>query len=50
MSLTGDLAGNEEFSKIAVINCFVQLSKKPQLSVGGVLLGNFIDKSRKSTV
>ena len=34
-----DLARNEEFSKIAVINFFLQFSKKMQLSVGGGLCG-----------
>ena len=32
---TSVLARNEEFSKIAVINFFLQFSKKKQLSVGG---------------
>ena len=43
-----DLARNEEFSKIAVINIFFTVLKtKTQLSVGGgVLRGKFRDKSR----
>ena len=31
----GPIARNEEFSEIAVINIFLQFSKKTQLSVGG---------------
>ena len=31
----GPIARNEEFSEIAVINIFLQFSKKNQLSVGG---------------
>ena len=44
-----DLARNEEFSEIAVINIFFTVLKtKTQLSVGGggVLRGKFRDKSR----
>ena len=46
--ITRDLARNEEFSEIAVINIFFTvLKKKTQLSVGGrVLRGKFRDKSR----
>ena len=44
------LARNEEFSKIAVINFFLVLKKKIQLSVGGILRGKFRDIPRKSTV
>ena len=47
---TRDLARNEEFSEIAVINIFFTVLKtKTQLSVGvggGVLRGKFRDKSR----
>ena len=51
ISLPGrDLARNEEFSEIAVINIFFTVLKtKTQLSVGGgggVLRGKFRDKSR----
>ena len=43
-----DLARNEEFSEIAVINIFLQFSKKKTsyLWGGGVLRGKFRDKSR----
>ena len=43
-----DLARNEEFSEIAVINIFFTVLKtKIQLSVGGgVMRGKFRDKSR----
>ena len=46
--LNRDLARNEEFSEIAVINIFFTVLKtKTQLSVGGgVLRGKFRDKSR----
>ena len=46
--ITRDLARNEEFSEIAVINIFFTVLKtKTQLSVGGgVLRGKFRDKSR----
>ena len=43
-----DLARNEDFSEIAVINIFFKVLKiKTQLYVGGgVLRGKFRDKSR----
>ena len=43
-----DLARNEEFSEIAVINIFLQFSKQKHsyLLGGGVLQGKFRDKSR----
>ena len=43
-----DLARNEEFSEIAVINIFLQFSKQKHsyLLGGGVLRGKFRDKSR----
>ena len=42
-----DLARNEEFSEIAVINIFFTvLKKKPSYLWGGVLRGKFRDKSR----
>ena len=42
-----DLARNEEFSEIAVINIFLQFSKKKTVICGGgVLRGKFRDKSR----
>ena len=42
-----DLARNEEFSEIAVINIlFTVLKQKHSYLWGGVLRGKFLDKSR----
>ena len=49
--MTRDLARNEEFSEIAVINIFFTVLKKKNSHLwGGFLQGKFRDKSRNSHV